>query len=290
MFTKIAVPLDRSELAERVFPALAELARALGSEIHMVGVCQPGVSDEQLVYQDYLDRQAAQLVRNLAGSAATVRTAVILGTSAERILEYVEAEAVDLVVMSSRGRSGMNRWSLGRTVDKVLRRIHVPLLVIRTRQQSDGERVFSRIAVPLDGSTRSAAVLPTIRELADRVGCEIFLVEVVEVGIHVRTIGGLDYVPFKERDTDTARASASEYLREVSTDLSRNRVRVSYEVRTGQAAREIHAFADEKRCTLITMCSYRNSRMEAWVMGRVATKVLEHSSQSVWLVPWFASD
>ncbi len=289
MFDRILVPLDRSKLAEQVFPAVAELAGAFGSEIHLVGVCPPGEREEHLVCQDYMDHKAVELRARLSGSTAAIRAGIIVGTSAEGILSYADTERFDLVVMSSHGRSGINRWSLGTTVDKVLRHVHIPLLIVRTKEPPDQDRLFSRIAVPLDGSERSSAVLPSIGQLASRLPGEVFLIEVIEPGMHVRTFGGLDWVPFRERNANAAAASAKTYLQGVVTGFAQTKARVSCEVRKGEAAREIHVFADEKRCTLIAMCSYRESRMEAWVMGRVATRVLEASTQSVWLVPSFAN-
>lgn len=288
MFDRVLVPLDRSELAEQVFPAVAELAGAFGSEIHLVSVCPAGEREEHLACQDYMDHKAVELRARLSGSTAAIRAEVIAGTSAERILSYADAEKFNLIIMSSHGRSGINRWSLGSTVNKVLRHVHIPLLIVRTKEPPDQDRLFSRIAVPLDGSQRSLAVLPSIERLASRLPGEVFLVEVIEPGMHVRTFGGLDWVPFRERNANAADASARSYLQSVATGLAQTKAQVSCEVRRGEAAHEIHLFADEKRCTLIAMCSYRESRMEAWVMGRVATRVLEASTQSVWLVPSFA--
>jgi nucleotide-binding universal stress UspA family protein len=290
MFKKVLVPLDRSKLAEQVFPAVTQLAGAFDSEIHMVGVCEPDDNDDHEACREYMDAKAVELRTGLGNSIATIKTVTIFGTCAEQILSYAETARVDLVVMSSHGHSGINHWSLGSTVNKVLRHVHIPLLIVRTKDPPQGGSVFSRIEVPLDGSERSATVLPTVAQLAAKLPCEISLVQIIEPGMHVRTIGGLDYVPFKERDSDSAAASAKEYLRGVAADLARTGAPVTYDVRAGDAAHEIVARAAQKHSTLIAMCSYRDSRMEAWVMGRVATKVLESSTQSVWLVPSFLKD
>jgi nucleotide-binding universal stress UspA family protein len=290
LFKRLLVPLDRSELAEQVFPAVAELANAFDSEIHVVGVCDPGDKQEQLECGRYMAGKVVDLQGRLPRLKASIKTRVIFGKSADEILSYAEKETIDLVVMSSHGKSGINHWSLGSTVNKVLRHIHIPLLIVRTKDPPDTRSVFARIEVPLDGSERSAGVLPTIDQLARHLHCELILVQVVEPGMHVRTIGGLDYVPFKERNLNVTAAAAREYLESVSANLSETGARVTLQVLAGEAAHEIHTLADVRQCTLIAMCSYRNSTMEAWVMGRVATRVLDSSTQSVWLVPTIAKD
>ena len=129
-----------------------------------------------------------------------MKTAVLFGRPSDQILLYVESGGVDLIIMSSHGRSGIARWSMGSTADKVFKRSGIPVIVVRAEEPPEPTRLFSRIVVPLDGSEKSAAVLPHVRKLAEVLPCEVIPVAVVEGGKHVRTIGGLDYVRFPEQD------------------------------------------------------------------------------------------
>jgi len=287
MYYRVLVPLDGSKLAEQVFPAVAELASAFGSEVVIAGVCEPEEKEEGQTCRLYINDKAEQLESSLAGSAATLKTVVLFGKPAEQILRYAEVEKVDLIIMSSHGRSGIMPWSLGSTVDKVFKRVGIPLIVVRAKEPPEEARLFSRIEVPLDGSEKSTVVLPYIRELAKVLPCEVFPVQVVEAGRHVRTIGGLDYVRFGERDISSTKAAVKKYLEGVCTDLALTKAKVSCEVRVGDAAREILKFADEKGCTLIAISSHDHSGIEAWAMGSVTFKIVDVSKQSVWLVPSF---
>ena len=56
---------------------------------------------------------------------------VLFGRPAERITEYALKEQVDLIAMSTHGRSGFSRWMLGSVADKVLRGVTLPVLVVR---------------------------------------------------------------------------------------------------------------------------------------------------------------
>ena len=288
MFNRVLVPLDGSKLAEQVFPAVAELASAFGSEVVIAGVCKPEETEEGQACRLYINAEVEQLEGSLAGSAATLKTVVLFGKPAEQILRHAEVNKVDLIIMSSHGRSGIMPWSLGSTVDKVFKKVGIPLIVVRAKEPPEEARLFSRIVVPLDGSERSSAVLPYIRELAKILPCEVFPIQVVEAGRHVRTIGGLDYIRFRERAISSTKAAVEKYLEGVCTDLALTKAKVSYEVRAGDAAREILKFADEKGCTLIAISSHGHSGIQAWAMGSVTSKIVEVSKQSVWLVPSFA--
>jgi len=147
--------------------------------------------------------------------------------------------------------------------------------------------MYERILVPLDGSERSAAVLPYVTEPTKKLAAEVVLLRVVESGKHVHTIGGLDYVPFKDRDIDKVKASVQRYLDEVSSKFVGTKATVRSEVWVGDSAREIIKLASETGCSLIAMSSHGYSGLEAWAHGSVTGKILQASNQPVWFIPSF---
>lgn len=214
---------------------MMELARVFGSELTVLGICEPQGRQKQ-TFALYLENKAEELRDSLSGKAASVKTVLLSGKAAERILDYLETERFDLIVMFSHSQSGIMRCSLGSTVDEVLRKAGIPLIIVRSKALPEGSHVFSRIMIPLDGSVRSTTILPFIERLAAALPCEVFLVEVVEPGMHVRTVGGLDYVPFKERDIVLTKAAAENHLEQASANLIHTRAKVRCEVRIGDAA------------------------------------------------------
>jgi len=142
---RILVPLDGSDLAEQVLPAVTPIALALGSEItvfrvpivytsgSLIGewyVPLAGVFEtaEQNA-QSYLDRVASRL--NEQGIEAA--TATEIGAVADSIIGYAEANRVDLIAMCTHGRTGMARWTLGSVADRVLRAGGIPILLVRAK-------------------------------------------------------------------------------------------------------------------------------------------------------------
>ncbi|MBI4640048.1 MAG: universal stress protein [Candidatus Tectomicrobia bacterium] len=145
MYKRILVPLDGSELAEAILPQVEELAQALQGEIFLVRVVfvsihsYPGLDLTQLQLsvineaESYLEKVAQRLTQK----GLKVDTSVRYGDTAEEILEHIHDRGIDLIAMSTHGRSGIKRWMLGSVAEKVLRAASVPLLLIRASQPDD---------------------------------------------------------------------------------------------------------------------------------------------------------
>ena len=137
----IMVPLDMSELATRAIDVAAMLAVALGSRLIVFSALG---SQERDALKGYaasehmaLDEAAdAYLARAITSVPADVDTEVhhrIDSHAAEAILDFAQRENVSMIVMASHGQSGVRRWALGSTSEKVLRSSPVPVLVVPVR-------------------------------------------------------------------------------------------------------------------------------------------------------------
>jgi len=134
---RILVPLDGSECAENVLPAVEKLAKDLKASISLLRVALahtfPGVdpteSEVKVVREaeDYL----AKIEKRLKGKGLTVDTHVRYGNDAEEILDHAAQKDVDFVAMSTHGRSGVGRWLIGSVAEKVLRHSPKPIFLVR---------------------------------------------------------------------------------------------------------------------------------------------------------------
>ena len=154
MYKKIMVPLDGSELAECVLPHLTTIVKGCGSPaVVLVRVAEPATwlfgtgTDGARVYteeQAAQDRQrlavleAAEAEKYLNSVAsrvqlgnAAIQTAVLKGKASEALADYASKNGVDLIVMSTHGRSGVSRWLLGSVADRLMRSAEVPVLMVR---------------------------------------------------------------------------------------------------------------------------------------------------------------
>ncbi len=142
MFTKILIPLDGSELAEKAISHAADLAKCTGAEIELLRVAQlflpnyyfeAPIDAEDLIQRDRAEATAyiAKLTGELTAQGLRVTSSIGQGPVADVIVDYAESTGADLIVMSTHGRAGVQRWLLGSVADRVLHGAKIPVLLVR---------------------------------------------------------------------------------------------------------------------------------------------------------------
>jgi nucleotide-binding universal stress UspA family protein len=155
MYKRILVPLDGSQLAECSLSHVKSIAAGCGvSEVVLLTVTEGNTLDNmqwvssqtqiisdvkeknkrfEIIKQsvnDYLEKVGA----DLTGSGLTVKNEIIEARSdqhaADVILDYADRNQIDLIIISTHGRSGVSRWAFGSEADKVVRSSRVPVLTI----------------------------------------------------------------------------------------------------------------------------------------------------------------
>lgn len=135
----LLVPLDGSELAEAALTKAMELAATMqnpkllllrAAEAHTFPGVDPTEAQVKVVREaeGYLDAVAARMHR---GGIRDVQTSVWYGHPAESIVEAAHLYDVDLIVMSTHGRSGLGRLILGSVAESVIRGTVTPILLVR---------------------------------------------------------------------------------------------------------------------------------------------------------------
>ena len=142
-YKKIVVPLDGSGWSQRAVPHAVDIARANSSELILLHVFVPPASDytDQLALagQDGQIQQMREAMKQyligvrseLRSEDITVRTQVIEGMGVANIIcDYINDEGIDLVVMSSHGRTGIKRFIFGSVAHNIMECAKVPVLLI----------------------------------------------------------------------------------------------------------------------------------------------------------------
>ena len=145
-YKHILAPLDSSELAELALDDAFSLAQLSDAELTLFHVIPPieHVMATETGHPIFVDQQwdsHRELAKEYLGDLCErvgcpdikVNTVVEMGMPAETIIEYARQHPVDLIVMATHGRSGLQRWVYGSVADKVLRGANVPILLVRTR-------------------------------------------------------------------------------------------------------------------------------------------------------------
>ena len=95
----------------------------------MVGI-EDRVRDMQKETEKYVESYLSKAADSLKEDGIAVQTVVVSGRPAEQILDYANKNQVDLIIMSTHGRSGVSRWVIGSVTDKVVRHSVTPVLTI----------------------------------------------------------------------------------------------------------------------------------------------------------------
>jgi nucleotide-binding universal stress UspA family protein len=278
MFNKLLVPLDRSALAEQAIPRAASIARACHAAIDLVLVHEPfpppgqpesPFSGEAWFNEEkYLDGIAKELI---AGAGLDVTSAMLRGLPADMIRERAKQSAADLIVMTSHGRTGFSRAWLGSVADGVVRHSSVPVLIVRPVERVEATRAvpapFKRILVPLDGSSRSADILPTATMLARTSSAALTLLTVLEEGTPAGTVTeallDLQQTALRLFESESVAANADVML-------------------SNRAADTIIAFARALEADVVAMSTHGRGASRL-LLGSVADKVLRGSHSAVLL-------
>ena len=139
--------IDKSGYKEKAMSSALALAKFFSSEITVIHVINrpsmiaaPRVPPAAVVAQRELlevsQREADQLLDDIVllgkGKGVKIRTQVLEGSSVQQtILDYAKAEQFDLIVIGTRGMTGITRFLIGSVATDVIARAHCPVLAVR---------------------------------------------------------------------------------------------------------------------------------------------------------------
>jgi nucleotide-binding universal stress UspA family protein len=301
MFQRIVVPLDGSERAERAIPVAARLARASGGSIVFVRVVLPPVD-----FGKYAARHTTVWERKLyeteRGEAASYLAGIILthasdlvgidtemgvasGIVPPTICSVAGSEHADLIVVCSRGETGLSRWFFGSVAQEVVRHSPVPVLVLHEQ----GAALPSRAVVALDSSPFSESALEPAAQLIAALAAPtqgiLHLLRVVDLPPAEGTWRSQAHIDAAMRVQ--ARHEAESYLRAVAEHLCHGPLAAlklaitSSVVASPDVARTIIHQAEHGGmtgqvgdCALIALATHGRTGLRRLLMGSVTEQVL----------------
>jgi nucleotide-binding universal stress UspA family protein len=204
---------------------------------------------------------------------AEVTVSLERGAITEALENYAREQHVDLIVISSHGRGGISRLSLGSVTDGLIRHTTIPVLVVKPPASYLDPHVgepFQRILVPLDGSSLAEQILPEVIGIASLEDAEIKLLYVLRPD----AANEKDPVAHKEAWWAKDVAAARAYLLNVAASLRHDGVTVTAEVVVGEnIAEEITVYAGRERVDLIAIATHGRGGLSRILRGSVADAV-----------------
>jgi nucleotide-binding universal stress UspA family protein len=140
MYKKILIPTDGSETAEKAVEHGIKLARALGCEViglYVIDISAfAGVPTETIwgsmrkLLEEEGNKALATVERIAKENDVKFSVSIKEGIPSEDIIKVSEEENIDLIIMGTAGRAGLNRFLLGSVAEKVVRSAQCPVMVI----------------------------------------------------------------------------------------------------------------------------------------------------------------
>ncbi len=287
---KILAATTLNEASDHVVETGWRLAKATGAELHLLhAYAMPAIyygspMGMATVYpytvegerEELEKRLAAQLERievpaaDIAGKVIEVGTPHRLLTSASQELD------IDLVLVGASESHGPLAPLLGSTADRVLRRSHVPVWVVRGTPLLP----LSRVLAPVDLSELSNESLRRGLGLLEALGEPRPSLELLFVLSAVEKAGSVQFTP------EQVERFAHEELERVADRLTEETSwSIAPELRTGLPRQEIIAELEKDPADLVILGTHGRSGFERLLMGSVAADVVRHATTSVLVVP-----
>ncbi|MGB9300637.1 MAG: universal stress protein [Anaerolineae bacterium] len=298
MFDHILVPLDGSSLAECVLPHSFSLARAFGSKVTLLRVLERTHADDRPGFIDPLDWHISRTEAEayLAGWAHRLEEGgvetgheLLDGAVADQVVDFVRDHGIDLMVLSSHGQGGLSGWNVSGTVQKIILRVYVSVMIVRAYQPLEAGLTdigCRRLLLALDGSMRAECALAPAVQLARFFSSQLLVASVVskpEVTRHrPLTSEETDLV---DKITSLNQLETADYLRRLSSRLSAEGIDVDTHLLTGVPVAEIlHELVQQEQADLVVLSAHGSSGGSKWPYGGLATNFIAYGTTPLLII------
>ena len=284
MFDPILVPLDGSQLAECVLPHSVAIASPFDAEITLLRMLEKNQAGTSAQLFDLLNWQINKTKATLylektrsrlEEAKIRARAAVLEGLVAEGITEYAQGQGMKLIILSSHGHSGLSKWGISSTAQKIILSASTSLLIVRAYQHDiqagtlSTIPVYQRILVPLDGSQRAENVLPIITQLAHYHKSQIHLVHVVQTPEMARQMPPVrEDIDLSNRVVARNQEEAGHYLEQMKVRSILEGIAVQTHLLTSDnAAVALHQLAEQEHIDMVALSAHGYSGNQQWPYG-----------------------
>jgi len=289
----VLCPVDFSEPSRSALFYAAAIADHFGARLTVLAVDDPllveiaattgRVPSLESEINRELQRFCSETLTSVSAGPKTIEFRVAMGKPAPEIIREAKTLQSDLIVISSRGRSGIRKMFFGSTTERVLRETSVPVLVAPDNQRpgpslSEIASHLKRVIAPVDLTSASPFQLTVAGGIAEALSVPMIIAHVLEPV----------FVPFSVRlvtpGAEAARrADAEERLAALATSLG-PRVRAESMVLTGDPSEEIVKLAEAREANLIVM-GLHSSGLFGPRMGSITYRVLCQTHTLVLAIP-----
>jgi len=283
---KILVPTDFSEHAQRALESAVSLARPFGASLHLLHVVQmpvlPTMPEAAPVvpvtfWQELREHALRNLEKQkakLASSGLRIETEVIEDVPGFAIAAAAERAKADLIVMGSRGLTGLKHVVLGSVAERTVRSAPCPVLTVK----QGGELRVRKILVAMDFSPAAHRALELAQLLAKSAGpAHVILVHAYYVPVELEQY----MIARGKAIPDILSPEATKDLEAIITKLQAAGLSCEYVAAAGAPESVIADVAKDKKVDLVALGTHGRRGLSHLFMGSVAESVVRHCEQPV---------
>jgi len=301
LINRLLFATDFSDSANKAEEYAVLMARLEGAAVDVFHVMElyPGLDPEYPVTQVYVDQlhretdaELAKTVRRLQDQQIPASGRSVFGVPSAQICAAAEESHADLVVLGTRGKTGLEHLLLGSTAERVVVNAPCPVLTVRVPVSRDGAgasvtppRGVHHILAPVDFSDCSLDALEYAVQVAKRLKVPVTILHVLEPISY-----GIDLTLIHLSERERTRVVVEERLNRLVAALVSEGITADHAIRGGLPGDSLVHFIEDNQCDLVVMGTHGRRGLSHLMNGSVAEAVLRRASCPVLTVksPKFA--
>jgi nucleotide-binding universal stress UspA family protein len=304
MINHILVPLDYSTLAEYVLPHVKAIAQVMNARVTLLHVMEHLKNGEGIPTVDPVDwhlrkrkseKYLAQVADQLQKSDLTVESVMLEGSAADCIIGFARNNNVDLIGLSTHGRSGLSGWNVSSVVQKILLRSYKSILLVRAYKPTGTGPLgvhYKRLFIGLDCSPRAEYTLPVAMSLAQYYKSQMILGTVIQrpQTMH-RFPDSSEDAKLINQIVEKNREDATHYLAQLHTQFSLKGLDLKTElVVADHAIGILHDMVEDLNADMVLLSAHGYSGERRWPYGSVATSFIAYGSTPLMILQDLSED
>lgn len=289
----VLVPVDFSAPSLRALEFALPLVRQFGADLHLVHVFATdhpftGLVSMRFALPEFeINRSAHEELKNVARKYSIDLRPGLLhalkGRAFEEICRVGRDADIDLIVIATRGHTGVKHLALGSTAERVVRYSSCPVLVTHGAKPSGAVPTFRKILVPLDFSECSMQGLAYAKVFAKHFKSKLTLLNSVHFQYYVASdeCSRYDLPRFMQQ----AYVVARDQMRGLVEKTDWGGLEVETSLQTGHPGQQICEHARDSDMDLIVTSTHGSTGFTHLLLGSVAEYVVRHAHCPVLVVP-----
>ena len=304
MIKHILVPMDGSGLAECVLPHVMAIAPVTNAHITLLHVMEHSHHEGRAPVIDPMDWHLSKresemylerIDKRLQKSGLSIEHTILEGSPAECVIEFARNNNVDLIALSTHGRSGLSGWNINSVVYKILMRSNKSTLLVRAYKSGvvNATKVrYKRLFVGLDCSARAEYILPIAIDLAKFYNSQLIL------GTVIQKPQTFQRFPPSGEDDDLVnqivrknQQAASHYFDQLQRQFSPKGLELKTDIVVGENAITcLHDMVDGANADLVMLVAHGHSGERRRPYGSVTSSFIVYGNTSLLIMQDLSED